>query len=223
MADPKPSAPLNGAYYGPPIPPYAIPRRRRHSCCGGLLSSLLKLIVTIVIVLGIAALVLWLIFRPNKIKVYVEDATLTQFNLTNSNNNMLLYNLSLNVSVRNPNKKIGIYYDYIESLAIYDDSRFGFQILPTFYQGHKNTTILSPVFASQNILLGDAPATYAREKTEGFYNIEVKFYMSVRLKAGIFKTHHIKPKFDCNVRLPAPSASSLKTTPFERVKCDVDY
>ncbi|XP_020591649.1 NDR1/HIN1-like protein 10 [Phalaenopsis equestris] len=226
MAEPKDTIPLNGAYYGPPVPAYPVPNPRPHSSFRRLIFSLFKLLISIIIILAVIAVIIWLIFRPNKLKVYVENANLTQFNFTgnNNNNNNLLYNLNLNVSIRNPNKKIGIYYDYIESLAIYDGSRFGFQVLEPFYQGHKNTTVLNTVFGGTGILLGDAPATYAREKAEGFYNVDVKFYMRVRFKAGVIKTHrHVKPKFECSVRLPSPAAGNSKPPPFERTKCDVDY
>ncbi|GKV50596.1 hypothetical protein SLEP1_g57299 [Rubroshorea leprosula] len=109
---------LNGAYYGPAIPPARSYHRHGHGsgcgcCC--LLSFLIKLIVTAVVILGLAALIFWLIFRPNIVKFHVTDASLTQFNLTSDNN--LHYNLALNITVRNPNKKIGIYYDRIEANA----------------------------------------------------------------------------------------------------------
>ncbi|KAG0488003.1 hypothetical protein HPP92_006555 [Vanilla planifolia] len=224
MAETRPS-PLNGAYYGPSIPPHPqYHRPRRASPLGCLLCTLLKIFVPIVIIIGVAAFVLWLVFRPNELKVHVEDARLSQFNLTNGNK--LQYRLDLNVSVRNPNKKLGFYYDLIEAVAIYDDNRFAFTPLPTFYQGHKNTTILRPTFSSQAVVLvGSATETYAREKADGFYNIEVKFYTRVRVKAGRFKSRHLKPKFDCDLRLPAPpSAGNSGPTPaFQRTKCDVDF
>ncbi|PKA58806.1 Putative syntaxin-24 [Apostasia shenzhenica] len=224
MAEPNHS-PLPGAYYGPPVPPQSIyPRRRRSICCGGprcLLCTLFKTVTTIVVILGVAALILWLIFRPNRLKVYVENATLTQFNLTGDN--LLHYDLNLTVSIRNPNRKIGIYYDYVEAQSFYDGSRFGFDVLPTFYQGHKNTTTLNPAFQGQNILVGDALATFRRESQERFFNLEVTIYTKTRLKAGIIKTHRIKPRFNCDLRLPAPAAGGSKPPPFERTKCDVDY
>ncbi|GKV50595.1 hypothetical protein SLEP1_g57298 [Rubroshorea leprosula] len=51
---------LNGAYH----------RHGHGSGCGCccLLSFLIKLIVTAVIILGLAALIFWLIFRPNIVK-----------------------------------------------------------------------------------------------------------------------------------------------------------
>ncbi|URE31819.1 harpin-induced protein 1 domain containing protein [Musa troglodytarum] len=212
---------LNGAYYGPPVPPpqsyHSVGSR---SSCGpcSLLCTLFKFIISIVIIVGIVALVLWLVFRPHEVKVYVGTASLAQFAFS-SNSSNLQYNLSMDMSIRNPNKRISIYYDYVEARALYDGSRFAFDVLPTFYQGHKNTTVLYPAFQGTQLLLGDSVATtYSREKEEGFYYVHVKLYTRLRLKVWVLKIHYNKQKVDCSLKLPVPGSSAK----FEGTKCDVD-
>ncbi|KAH7663545.1 Late embryogenesis abundant protein LEA-2 subgroup domain-containing protein [Dioscorea alata] len=234
MADYKQSN-LNGAYYGPAIPPSrthrSVGRGGCDCCCFPccLITTLLKFIFSIIITLGIIVLILWLILRPNEIKPYVETATLSTFNLsTNTNNNstnFLTYNLTMDLSIRNPNKRISFYYDYIETQALYDDSRIGFKILDPFYQGKKNTTVLHPEFSSRTAVLGDSVVTtYKREKGEGFFYVNVKVYTRMRLKVWLFKIHGFKPEFDCSLKLPAPtSGGSSPVSTFERTKCDVRY
>ncbi|KAL6005438.1 yls9-like [Asimina triloba] len=229
MADAKQSH-LNGAYYGPPIPPkrnsYHRPARSSGCFCGPccILTTLFKLIVTVVVVLGIAALVLWLIFRPTKVKVYVDEATLTQFQLTNSTT--LHYNLSLAMTVRNPNKKIGIYYDKVEARAYYDGERFGYAPLPTFYQGRKNTTNLYPVFTGQaSIPLNSDGVSqlFSTEKGRGSFSIDVKIYARIRFKIGSLKTNRYKPHFDCDLSIPLTTNGSSSAAGFTRTKCDIDF
>ncbi|KAK1287321.1 hypothetical protein QJS10_CPB19g00462 [Acorus calamus] len=219
MADTK-QPQLNGAYYGPPIPPPARSYHRpgRGSDCGCcLLCTLFKFILSIVIIIGIIVLVLWLVLRPNKVKVYVTGATLSGFNLTGTN--MLNYNLTMDVMVRNPNKKVGIYYDWIETRAFYDGERFGYYALPTFYQGHKNTTMLYPIFDGQNLVVGsDTQGRFNTEKNDGFYNIDVNIYARVRFKVWWFKSNKYSPKAKCHLRLPLGAASNG----FTETKCDVD-
>lgn len=118
--------PLKGAYYGPPSPPqraYHRPGRGSVFFCGpgSLLTTLFNLSTIILGVILIVAFLFWLLIHPSKVKVYVEQASLTQFNLASSNT--LHYNLSLDISVRNPNKKIGTYYDTLEAKAFYQVSR----------------------------------------------------------------------------------------------------
>ncbi|KAH7663553.1 Late embryogenesis abundant protein LEA-2 subgroup domain-containing protein [Dioscorea alata] len=223
---------LNGAYYGPAIPPSrthrSIGRGGCDCCCFPccLLSTLLKLIFSIIIILGIIVLVLWLVLRPNEIKAYVETATLSNFSLSSNttNSNFLTSNLTMDLSIRNPNKRISFYYDYIETQAWYDDTRFGFKTLDPFYQGKKNTTVLHPEFSSRTAVLSDSVVTtYNREKGEGFFYVDVKVYMKMRLKVGIFKIHGFKPEIDCTLKLPATTSNGSAVSTFERTKCDVNY
>ncbi|MED6198157.1 hypothetical protein PIB30_063341 [Stylosanthes scabra] len=218
---------LNGAYYGPAIPPpktYHRPGRGGGligCCCGCLFSLVCKLIISIVVVIGIAVLVFWLIVRPNEVKFHVTDASLTQFNYSG---NTLKYNLALNFTIRNPNKKLGIYYDSIEARTLFHDARFDSDLLPTFYQGHKNTTVLSHVFQGQQVvpLSGDQVSELNKEHTKGVYDIRVKLYLKVRFKLGKFKTRKVKPRVTCDLQVPLTSSNggSSSNNSFETTKCD---
>jgi hypothetical protein len=211
---------LNGAYYGPAVPPptqsyHRHGRGRGCGCC----ACLLKLIVSFVIIIGLAALIFWLIFRPTTIKFYVTDASLTEFNL--NGNNTLQYNLALNITVRNPNKKIGIYYDTIEARAYYDDQRLDTEYLTPFYQGHKTTSSLNAVFVGQQLVLPgtDELSQLNAEKTAGLYTVDVKLYLRIRFKVGKVKTGRFKPEVKCDLKLPLSSTA----VGFESTKCDVDF
>ncbi|EEF29834.1 NDR1/HIN1-like protein 3 [Ricinus communis] len=214
-------AQLNGAYYGPAIPPpqsYHRPGRSGCGCGCCLLSCLLKIIITIAVVLGLAVLIFWLVVRPNKVKFHVTEANLSEFNI---NNNTLHYNLALNITVRNPNKKIGIYYDRIEARGKYEDQRFGSQFLTPFYQGHKNTSILTPAFQGQQLMLlsGDELTDFNEERVSGVYSIDVTLYLKIRFKIGDLKIGKFKPKIQCELKVPSNSSA----VPFQRTECDWDY
>uniref|UniRef100_A0A2N9GB02 Late embryogenesis abundant protein LEA-2 subgroup domain-containing protein n=1 Tax=Fagus sylvatica TaxID=28930 RepID=A0A2N9GB02_FAGSY len=219
---------LNGAYYGPSIPPptrsYHRPGRNSDcGCCGCLISFFLQLIGTIVVIVGLAVLIFWLVFRPNRINFYVTDASLTQFNFIN-NTTTLNYDLALNITIRNPNKKIGIYYDSIEANAFFDGQRFGTVFLTPFYQGHKNTTILSPVFKGQQLVLLGASelSDFNSEKSVGVYDINVKLYLGIRFKLSKVKTWRIKPKIKCDLKVPL-SSNGNSVAAFETTKCHIRF
>lgn len=218
---------LNGAFYGPSIPhnppkkvSYLSPGRGRGSCCGVccLLTVLLEIIITVAVAIGIAAFIFWLIYRPNLLKFHVTDAELTTFNLTTTNT--LNYDLKFNLTLRNPNKKIGVYYDRIEARAYLEDQRFGAQTFTPFYQGHKNTTVLSAVFQGQKMVLLDSDhlSDFNEDKAAGVYSIDMKLYLRVRFKIGSLKTFRFKPKIKCDLNLPLSTAGGFQTT-----KCDFDW
>ncbi|XP_021892541.1 NDR1/HIN1-like protein 10 [Carica papaya] len=223
MADKQPG--LNGAYYGPPIPPpKTYHSHGRGSGCGCgcccLFTLLIKIVVSIVFLLGLAALIVWLIFRPiNKVKFHVTDVSLTQFNLTNSNT--IHYDLALNISVRNPNKKIAVHYDRIEARAFYEDARLKVVSLTPFFQGHKNTTVLTPVFKGQQAVFFDAEKLqeFNQETNAGVFSIDVNLHLRVRLRLGKIRIGTFKPRVKCDLKVPASSSNGV----FRTTRCDVDF
>ncbi|KAF5175501.1 NDR1/HIN1-like protein [Thalictrum thalictroides] len=209
--------PLNGAYYGPSIPPAQQPRpKRSRGCC--VLSTFLKVMISIIVVLGIAALIFWLVVRPTEVKVYVVGAELKQFNLTNGNT--LNYDLSMNITVRNPNRRIGLYYDQLDAIASYNRERFGWANLPRFYQGHKNTTDLHADFNGQHLMLLNT-FEFNQDKNNGYFYIDVKLYSRIRFKIGAIKTRRVKPDIECHLRIPLVSNGTFSM--FETTRCDVDF
>nr|AFK35328.1 unknown [Medicago truncatula] len=206
---------LNGAYYGPSIPPPPQPKPRRHrnddgcgicsclcgcvrGCCGCIFNCILglicKIITTIIVIIVILGFIFWLIVRPNVVKFTVNDATLTQFNFNETNT--LHYDLALNVTVRNPNRRVGIYYDTIETMAFYKDVQFANQTLGRFFQHHKNTSFLNPVFKDKQVVIlnEDQNKEFDKEKIDGVYGIDFKMLIEMRFKFGWFKIGHAKPK-----------------------------
>lgn len=216
---------LNGAYYGPKIPPtqqYHRPGRGSDCGCCCLVTLLLKVIITVLTLIGLFVLIVWLIFRPiNKVKFHVTDVALTEFNYS-TNNTMLRYNLAFNVSIRNPNKKIGIYYNRVEAKAFYEGQRFGYSSLTPFYQGHKNTTVLNVVFTGTQpvTLQGEDLKQFNSEKTSGLYSIALELSLRVKFKLGKVKTARFKPKVECDdlkIRLNGPSVAESSN------KCKIKF
>ncbi|GAB4833266.1 hypothetical protein Ancab_031513 [Ancistrocladus abbreviatus] len=200
-------------------------------CC--VLSCVLQIIFSILIFIGLIILVFWLIVHPHVLKFHTTDASLTQFSLssnsTANSNNTLLFNLSLNFTVRNPNRHIGVYFDQIEINAYYHDQSFSTASLDPFYQGHKNKTDLGPVvFKGQSTLVvgSDLVSDYDGEKSNGVFEIDVTLHLKVRFKLGLFKTGRYKPKVECDLKIPLSggnaTSSSSSGQSFQATKCHYD-
>ncbi|CAA7024863.1 unnamed protein product [Microthlaspi erraticum] len=233
---------LNGGQYGPPIYP---PQKTYNShgrrgadvgcgicrcccssllCCGGCLLSLIcNILFGLAVFLGIAALILWFIFRPNVVKFQVTEANLTRFHLDPQTNN-LHYNLSLNFSVRNPNRRLGIHYDQLEARGFYGDRRFAAVSMPSLYQGHKNTTEVGTEFNGQSlVLLGSGGRKDLREDHKsGIYRIDVKLRSKIRFKYGFLNSWTFGPKIKCHLKVPLSSSNSAGGFQFHSTKCHVD-
>ncbi|GAB2272126.1 yls9-like [Dionaea muscipula] len=225
---PHPGNPLS---FAPPPPPPTRFRIHRHQSRGGTgcccldclcecaLCCIISVIFSILFVIGLVVLVFWLIVHPHEIKFHATSASLTQFSLA-STTDILSYNVAVNFTVRNPNRHIRIYYDQIDARAYYKDQIFGTTGLQGFYQGHKNTSDLGPAaFSGQNVLelTSGQVSDFNTERSNGVFPIQVKLFLRVRFRLGIFKTGHYKPEVECDLKVPLDGASTDFT--FQSTRC----
>nr|ADA67934.1 putative harpin-induced protein 1 [Wolffia arrhiza] len=210
--------PLPGVYYRPAIPPPQRKKPTRCLCC--LFSTFLAVMLGLVILFAVLVLVLWLVFRPVYVEANVRTATLSQFNLTAiSGENGLTYNLSAVVDLRNPNDRMGIYYDSVEATASYEGMRLGFSSLPHFYQATKNTTTLYPAMSGLSIisLSSSEFQTFELQRRAGSFDVTLELRCRIRFKLGSdFRTASTTMRVRCDMALPfgLPSRGS---------KCDVRW
>ncbi|RDX66468.1 NDR1/HIN1-like protein 10, partial [Mucuna pruriens] len=202
MADKQPQ--LNGAYYGPSIPPSEPPRHHSHGCrrcCCCLFSCFL----TIVVIVVVAFLVFWVVVQPRDFRFHVAEARLKQFNYTD---NTLHYNLVLNFTARNPNKRLNIYYDKVEGHVSYDGVRFGSADVVTwqnsFRQFAKSTDSMSAVFAGQRVRAFDRDQAkdFDEDKKNGVFDINVRLYFIIRFRLGDVIGSDTKAKAKCELEIP---------------------
>lgn len=229
MADNK-QPQLNGAYYGPAIPPPAQPRPHNHrsrSCCCCLFSFFWKLLIALIVLAGLAVLIFYLVVQPRPFKFYVDEVNLTKFDYSN---NTLNYNMVLNFTARNPNKKLNIYYDKVEARAFYEGSRFAnvdvITHMNSFRQYKKSSNPMSAVFSGQHVLVlnNDQVSEFNKDKSDKVYDIYVRLYFRIRFRLGDLISGDYKPKVKCDLKVPLSSKNTNATSfEFTRTKCDVDF
>ncbi|KAI3854133.1 hypothetical protein MKX03_022146 [Papaver bracteatum] len=142
-------------------------------------------------------------------KFYVNDASLTEFYLTNED--VLHYNLAVNISARNSNKIERISYSSILSKMSCYGKYLALVSLLSFGQGTKSTALLHPVFQGQT-----------------FYTINVDLYLRTQLKhAGGGKGSKIYYSVKCGLfriqLLGSPSSSNNQEQiggSFKTKKCE---
>ncbi|CAK8544138.1 unnamed protein product [Lathyrus sativus] len=202
--------------------------RRNRSCCCCLFSFFWKLLVSLVFLFALIFLIFYLIVQPRAFKFYVTKAELTQFDYSND---ILHYNMVLNFTARNPNKKLGIYYDKVEAQAFYEGARFAnvdvITHMNSFRQDKKSSDPMSAVFSGQQLLMlhSDQVSEFNKDKSVGVYDIYVKLYFRIRFKLGDSISHNYKPKVKCDLNVSLSSRNNATFT-FTRVlptKCDVMF
>ncbi|KAL5060357.1 hypothetical protein RYX36_031961 [Vicia faba] len=231
MADNQPQ--LNDSYYGPAIPAARGQSNNRYnrgsSGCCTLFSFLWKLVVALIVLFGLIILIFYLIVQPRAFKIYVTKAELTQFHYTNST---LHYDMVLNFTVHNPNKKLGIYYDKVDAQAFYEGARFAnvdvITHLNSFRQDKKSSDPMSGVLSGQELLMlhNDQVSEFNKDKSFGVYNIKVKLYFTIRFRLGDSISRKYKPKVKCDLTVPLSNNNGTGFTFIDRLiptKCDVEF
>ncbi|XP_004305344.1 PREDICTED: protein YLS9-like [Fragaria vesca subsp. vesca] len=194
----------------------------RFTCCFWIYYNL-------ILCFSLSFMIFGFIFLPQEPKFTITNATLTQFNF-NSSNNTLDYNLTLNMTIRNPNKRVGIYYRRIQVIGDYRKKRFALVTLNTlpFYQGHKNTTELHQVVVqgSQPVKFGKREVSQFTEETaSGIYSIKVQLALRIKARYGKFTSRNYQPyrKIDCKLNVPLSFNETSIASGFKATRCENVY
>lgn len=198
---PKPPV---GAYYS--VKDQALPgpatyrgrSRGRSSCCCCFI-WLCSILATITVILGFAVLIFWLVVQPRAPKYQVDNVRIDGLDFTS---NTLTTVTTFQVMARNPNKKIGIYYDRIHVKVETDGLNLGEGDLPTFYQGHKNTTYIDGTLNSGVLQIDQATQTVLlAAQNEGKVPLDLHVDVKARVKIGSWKSRKFTVKVRCDIDL----------------------
>ncbi|KAL6997964.1 hypothetical protein U1Q18_008088 [Sarracenia purpurea var. burkii] len=155
------------------------------------------LIVNFIILFFI--LLVWAALQPRKPRFIIQDVTVYAFNF--SAPNYLTSNFQVTIFSRNPNSKIGIYYDRLVVYAAFQSQQITyFTDIPPVYQGHKDVTVWPPFVAGSNVPV--APyysAALGQVQNSGLLLLTIKLDGRVRFKIGTFTTG----RYNLHVKCPA--------------------
>ncbi|KAL2229259.1 NDR1/HIN1-like protein 1 [Sesamum indicum] len=176
-------------------------RKIARRCCAGLL--IFSFIFLVIILL------IWSILQPRKPRFTLQDATI--FNLNVSAPNVISTTVQVTVNSRNPNSKIGIYYDRMNVYATYHNQQITYYtVIPPVYQGHKDVNVWSPFIYGNNVPV--APyngVALGQDKSNGAISLTIKINGRVRWKVGSF----ISGRYHLHITCPAyiPLGNSKNT------------
>ncbi|XP_009418272.3 NDR1/HIN1-like protein 6 [Musa acuminata AAA Group] len=181
------------------------PRKRRSRCCTCLCWSLLAIVILIVVI-AVAAGVLYLVFRPKIPKYSVDRLAVSSFAVDDNATVAVTFNVT--VTARNPNRRIGIYYQGGSDLsAWYTDERLCTGSFPAFYQGHRNTTVLHVLLAGEAKIGNELLTELQQQQQTGTIPLAVRGVVPVRVKLGKLKLWKVRFKVRCSLVVNSLSAN----------------
>ncbi|XP_043716635.1 NDR1/HIN1-like protein 10 [Telopea speciosissima] len=209
--------PVPGSYYSTYPGPSSDNQRRRR--CDTFLRSLTITIIVVIVIMGAISLIIWLIIRPRVPEFQLDSASVSYFNVSTSN---LTANWDLGFTIRNPNKKLSVYYDSFFVNMLYGREDLAETSLPPFDQGTRNQTTLRAKFAAASTYVEDnAAKSMAADRSLGAVNFNVKLVSWVRFKSGGWRTKRHLMSVHCRVRVSFSSNSRVGYLSDGSRGCDV--
>ncbi|XP_010935586.1 NDR1/HIN1-like protein 6 [Elaeis guineensis] len=196
-------APLQGTT---PVAHAKPTKKKRCSCCRCLCWTVLTIIILIILIAAIAG-ILYLIFDPKIPKYSVDRLRVSSFDV--DNNMTVTAGFNMTVTARNPNKKIGIYYEDGSYLSVwYTDNSLCNGSFPAFYQGHRNTTVLNVILTGETQLGGEILTELQQQQQTGTIPLLFKGDVPVRVKFGSLKLWKMTFRVKCNLVVNSLSTSN---------------
>ncbi|KAM7274682.1 hypothetical protein ACFE04_016548 [Oxalis oulophora] len=164
-------------------------RRRNISAC----------IFIFLLLAGLTALIVWLIYRPNKPQFTIVSAAI--YNLNTTGPPLLTSSMQFTIVTRNPNPRTSIYYDNLSIYVSYKNQQITPPLyLPPLHHGTKTTVAMSPVLGGTEVPVSPEVVNgLTMDEAYGVMSFRVVILGRLRWKAGAIKTGRYSVYVKCDV------------------------
>ncbi|XVF25145.1 hypothetical protein REPUB_Repub13aG0188400 [Reevesia pubescens] len=224
----NPSFPATKAQlYGASRPLYR-PKPNRHryrrSCCCSCCIWTTVAILLLILLAAIAGAIVYVLYRPHRPTFTVSSLKVSTLNVTSASK--LITNINLNVTAKNPNKKVVYIYDPITiSLITNDDIDIGDGSFGSFVHDTKSSTLLKAAITSSNQELDATSAGKLKTALNSKNGLPLKIKLDTKVKAkmGALKTPKLGIRVVCEgIKATVPKGKSATTASTSNAKCKVD-
>ena len=147
-------------------------------------------------------LLIWLILHPAKPEFSLKEADIYQLNLSGSH--LLNSSIQLTLLSKNPNQKVGIYYDMVQVYASYKGQQITVDTsLPPFYQGHEESNLLTASLVGNSLPVAPSFSyEVGRDQTAGKLVLMLKINGRLRWKVGTWVSGRYRFNVNCVAVMP---------------------
>ncbi|XP_074577290.1 NDR1/HIN1-like protein 1 [Curcuma longa] len=183
---------------------------------------IIAVILVLIALILLVVLIVWLVLRPSRPRFYLQDASLVQLNLT-ADAAILTSVLQVTLSSRNPNDRIGIYYNRLVAYARYHSQQItASTMLPAVYLTPHEKVVWSPyLFGAAVPLDPNLAAALYQDQQAGYVLLSVRVDGRLRWKVGTW----ISGRYHLHVNCPALlvlKAGSYDYRFQQSTRCSVD-
>ncbi|XP_077247488.1 late embryogenesis abundant (LEA) hydroxyproline-rich glycoprotein family [Tasmannia lanceolata] len=161
-----------------------------------LYKKIFYLFSTILLSLLSLIFLIWLILHPSKPEFYLKETDLYQLNLSGTKLNS---SIQITLVSKNPNQRVGIYYDQLRVYAYYKGQQITVDSsLPPFYQGHQDSNLLSASLLGNGVPVSSSFGyEIGRDQVAGKLLLGLKLNGKLRWKVGTWVSGHYSINVDC--------------------------
>ncbi|XVE51166.1 hypothetical protein DITRI_Ditri02bG0017600 [Diplodiscus trichospermus] len=193
--------------------------RVRESLTARVTKFFCAIFLSLLLVVGIVLFILWLSLRPHRPRFHITEFTVPGLAQPTGFENV---QIMFNVTARNANQNIGIYYDSMVGLVFYKDQNMGSTpLLRPFYEEPKTTTIVYGTFSPATLTVNSSHWNeFHRERQHGSVVFRLDITSVIRFKILSWKTKHHKLHVSCDVAV-GPDGSILPS--WKNRRCPVYF
>ncbi|KAM6576535.1 hypothetical protein CsatB_028372 [Cannabis sativa] len=160
---------------------------------------LIMAVAALIILLAMVVFLVWAILQPHKPTFILQDVTLYNFTTTTAPPYILTTVTQLTISSKNPNGRIGIYYQKLDVYVTYREQQItAATLLPYSYQGHHDVAVWSPlVFGNAVPVSPYLQQVLSQDLNFGSMLIEVKIEGRVKWKVGTWVSGRYRLGVSC--------------------------
>ncbi|KAH6837175.1 hypothetical protein C2S53_019155 [Perilla frutescens var. hirtella] len=183
---------------------------RRATC----LRRIFAFVIGLVVIFGTVTFIVWLVLRPQLPEFRVDSFAMSNFTL--GNDSLIYFTSEVKLTARNPNKKMTLAYDHIETAIYYKSYSLSDTTVAPFYQETKTETSLAAKFAAPGSFVDKAvvDGVNGERGNGGNVNFNLRMVSRVRFEAKAWRTRRRYLKVFCGdlfVGLPTNGRSGALT------------
>ncbi|XP_010470348.1 PREDICTED: protein YLS9-like [Camelina sativa] len=191
----------------PITPPAAAMRSKKGNLCCKIFCWVLSLLVIALIALAIAVAVVYFVFHPKLPRYGVNSLRVTSLGINLDLS--LSAEFRVQITARNPNKRIGIYYEKGGHIGVwYDKTKLCEGPIPRFYQGHRNVTKLNVVLTGRAQAGNTVLSALQQQQQTGRVPLDLKVDAPVAVKLGKLKMKKIRILGNCKLVVDSLSTNN---------------
>jgi hypothetical protein len=190
-----------------------IARRTRDSCAAALANTLCSLLLGVLLVAGVVLFVLWIGLRPHRPRFNIASFSVAGGLLDPDSSPAGAATLTFNVTDRNPNRHIGIYYDAMHASVHFYDALVasGPAFAAGWYQPNKTTTSITGRLDVRGPDVNDASwPTFSAAVRAGRVPLRLQLTTAIRFRvANAFHSGRQRMHVACDLLVAAADGQLL--------------